>query len=261
MNTTSVTAIYFSPTGNSKKVALAVAGALSAEPVSEDTTINFYRMGRTAFTAEDAVVFGAPVYGGRIPAIAYQRLAQYHGDGTPCVLIVTYGNRDYDDALLELSDLAKKNGFVPAAAGAFVGRHTFGEVEVTRPDEKDLAEAAELGRRAGERIKAAGSADDFPALAIKGEHHEPLTETKGKFFPYASGKCIGCARCAQECPTGAIPSFMPHSPANPAKCISCFRCIRNCPTGARAVKGEAYEATAKRCTENFRPSRPNELIL
>ena len=71
------------------------------------------------------VVFSSPVYGGRIPKVARGRFANFFGNKTPCVITVTYGNRDFDDALLELYDFATANGFDVIGAAALIGRHTY----------------------------------------------------------------------------------------------------------------------------------------
>ena len=52
-----------------------------------------------------------PVYGGRLPAIAVQRLREIRGNDSPAIAVVVYGNRAYDDALLELRDVLTANGF------------------------------------------------------------------------------------------------------------------------------------------------------
>ena len=114
-----IAAIYFSPTDTSRKGAEAIAKALGdGEFLSIDVTRFDAEPERTEFGPEDAVVFGAPVYGGRLYRGCRERFRRFRGNGTPCIVTVTYGNRDYDDALLELFDLAREQGFVPAAAAA-----------------------------------------------------------------------------------------------------------------------------------------------
>ena len=62
-----------------------------------------------------------------------------HGNNTPAVAVCVYGNRDYDDALLEIKDTLNGNGFRTFAAGAFIGRHCiFPKVAEGRPDASDL---------------------------------------------------------------------------------------------------------------------------
>ena len=94
-----VTALYFSPTGGSKRSALSLAAALAPEGFAElDITC-----GAVAgdFGPGDVVVFSVPCYNGRVPEVAAGRLEQVHGHRTPCIISITYGNRDYDDSLLE----------------------------------------------------------------------------------------------------------------------------------------------------------------
>jgi NADH-quinone oxidoreductase subunit F len=55
--------------------------------------------------------------------------------------------------------------------------------------------------------------------------------------------CIGCTRCAQVCPAGAIP-FMPHERhvIDNAACVRCDMCRTGCPTGAvKIVTGTERE--------------------
>ena len=129
------TAVYFSPTGNTKKSVDAMARALDADYQAVDLTVAQGEDGQEfpvqmRFSGEDFVIFGMPVYGGRLPALAAERLSGIRGEQTPCVLVVTYGNRHYDDALVELQDLCEAQGFVVKGAAALVGRHTYGEIQV-----------------------------------------------------------------------------------------------------------------------------------
>lgn len=147
------TAVYFSPTGNTKKSVDAMARALDADYQAVDLTVAQGEDGQEfsvqmQFSGEDFVIFGMPVYGGRLPALAAERLSGIRGEQTPCVLVVTYGNRHYDDALVELQDLCEAQGFVVKGAAALVGRHTYGEIQVGRPDEADLEADAAFVRKA-----------------------------------------------------------------------------------------------------------------
>ena len=47
-------------------------------------------------------IIGVPVYGGRVPVEAISRLQRLKANNTPAVIVVVYGNRDYNDAILEL---------------------------------------------------------------------------------------------------------------------------------------------------------------
>lgn len=104
-------------------------------------------------------VIVTPVYGGRVPALALQRLQRLKGNGAPAILVVVYGNRDYEDALLELRDTAISLGFVPLTAGAFIGEHSYSTPELPiaagRPDTDDLQQAREFGKNSLENGKIA----------------------------------------------------------------------------------------------------------
>ena len=114
MEITKLTAFIFSPTGTTAAVAKPLAEALLPGAHIVDLTCADAEEER--FGPDELVLFAAPVYGGRIPAPAAKRFARMKGTDTPALLVAVYGNRDYDDALLELCDLAEENGFRPAGA-------------------------------------------------------------------------------------------------------------------------------------------------
>ena len=103
--------ISFSPTGGTRKAALAVAEALSDTVVSVDLADSAFDFGSVRLDAGDVAVIAAPAYGGRVPAVAIQRLAQIQGNGAWAILMAVYGNRAFEDTLVELEDTAKAAGF------------------------------------------------------------------------------------------------------------------------------------------------------
>lgn len=249
-----VTALYFSPTGGSKKSATTLAAALSGGSYeSIDLTPQSNVVSRV-FGPDDFVVFSVPCYKGRVPIIAVERMANIMGDKTPCIVSVTYGNRDYDDALLELYNLATEKGFLVQGAAALVGRHTYGDIQVGRPDDKD----ADENRRFVEKLRAARNNDFSRAipLNIKGTFPYRGEGSGGKFHPLTSDACTRCGLCVAECPTQAIADDCQTIDAT--RCLSCFRCIRLCPVGAKHMNVEPYLAFARDFTQKLSTPRENE---
>ena len=191
-----VTLVYFSPTGNTRKSVEAMAAALGGAAEVLDVTTQPAPTRR--FGRDEVVIMGAPVYAGRIPAVARERLAGLSADGATCLVVVTYGNRHYDDALLELADLAAAQGFAVAGGAALVGRHTFGEIQTERPDAADRAADAAFAVRA---LSRGGNA---PAPAIPGNRPYREGGSGGKFRPLTSDACVRCGLCVKECPVHAI---------------------------------------------------------
>ena len=69
-------------------------------------------------------VIAVPSYGGRVPGTAAGRLGAIRGNGARAVLVCVYGNRAYEDTLVELQDIAKQAGFRVTAAVAAVAEHS-----------------------------------------------------------------------------------------------------------------------------------------
>ncbi len=242
-----VTLVYFSPTGNTQKSLEAMAQRLGGFSEAVDLTRDWSPVRR--FGKDDIVILGAPVYGGRIPAVARERLAGLRGEGTSCVVVVTYGNRHYDDALLELADTAKAQGFDVVGAAALVGRHTFGEIQTDRPDEHDLAADGEFV------VRALSRGENAPDVAVPGNRPYRDGGNGGKFRPLTSDACVRCGLCVKSCPVGAIAD---DCVTIADTCLSCFRCIRRCPKGAKNMDTEAYRSFAEAFTEKLKVRRENE---
>ena len=113
--------IVFSPTGGTKKVAALLAGALEGDVTSVDLTDGNQDLQTVSLTQEAVAIISVPSYGGRVPAVAVERLTRLNGHGARAILVCVYGNRAYEDTLVELEDAAKQAGFRVIAAVAAVG--------------------------------------------------------------------------------------------------------------------------------------------
>ncbi len=248
--------VYFSPTGTSRQVVEALcAGAKN--PCG--TTVDLARasVAPTQFGAGDRVVVAMPVYGGSLPALARARFASVRGKDTPVLAVVVYGNRAYGDALLELCDLCRLQGFRLVGAAAFIGEHSFssGELPIApgRPDAADLKTAEEIGRR------LAGCRETLDLERLPGQRpgRDAMT-MPGAAAASDPEICSHCGACIAACPAGAV-SFgagrVPQTDA--AECIWCMACVRSCPDRARSVASpeiQKFAASLSRtCKERREP--------
>lgn len=217
---------FFSPTGTTEQVGTSVAQG--SQWNIENVDLSAPVAGRTIPT--DAVLaISIPVYGGRIPPVAVERMKSLKGQGGPAVAIAVYGNRDFDDALVELQDVLTENGFQVIAGGAFIAEHSLARtIAAGRPDEHDLSIARDFGKALTEKLeKGDTSAPLFPG----NRPYKPLGP-EGPVHPVANDACVSCGTCAQSCPVSAIPINAPNTTGD--ACINCARCIKVCPVGARS---------------------------
>ena len=110
--------IYFSPTGTTKTIVTGVAEGLAAqETVHHDMTKP--GSSRDTLLHSGIAVIGLPVYAGRVPETCLQRLSTFQAEKIPTVLVALYGNRAYEDALVELRDLVSEPGISGYRCGSF----------------------------------------------------------------------------------------------------------------------------------------------
>lgn len=222
--------IVFSPTGGTQKVATLLTNALEGEVSRIDLTDSKQDFHTIQLTPDDVAVISVPSYGGRVPAVAVERLTALNGQGARAILICVYGNRAYEDTLVELEDAAKQAGFRVIAAVAAIAEHSIAHQFATgRPDEKD---AQQLGLFAQQIQKKLLASDDSEP-SIPG--NRPYKKAGGAgMVPKATKDCVKCGTCAKQCPVQAIQTDDPHK-VDERVCISCMRCISVCPQNARKV--------------------------
>ena len=129
--------MIFSPTGGVAACTEALAAAWEGPWQTVDLTDRGADRSSLAFTAEDLVLAAVPVYAGRVPAPAAERIARLRGNGAAAVALAVYGNRAFEDALLELEDVLLAAGFRCLAGVAALAEHSIArQVAAGRPDER-----------------------------------------------------------------------------------------------------------------------------
>lgn len=270
MNLESIQCIYFSPTGTTKKLVESIAKGVSANQVELiDITKRSTREQGIKIT-DNLVILAVPVYYGRVPEEVVSYLSSLKAQQTPVVPVVVYGNREYEDALLELCDIAVRSDFVLLAGGVFVAEHSYSPlypIAKNRPDVTDLLKAKEFGLEIRRKFESLSSVDKADGIQVPGKkpYVEPVSlnmlQEARKVVPLTpetdESICTQCGQCVELCPTAAISEDL--SQTDRWQCLICFACVKKCPEQARkmtdpnfvqAIKG-LYEMTQERKEPEF----------
>ncbi|MEG2038426.1 MAG: hypothetical protein RRZ73_01730, partial [Oscillospiraceae bacterium] len=163
MKINKVTTVFFSPTDLTKKVLMLMAKEFPLKTEEIDIADYAKKDATYQFTQDELVIIGAPVYGGRAPSPAIQRLEKMRGNNTPAVVVAVFGNRNYDDSLLELQNTVEKNGFKVIAAAAVVAEHSIMKsIAAGRPDDEDAQNIKDFTVKVQQKL---ASTEDISALS------------------------------------------------------------------------------------------------
>ncbi len=246
-----VVEIVFSPTGGTEKVAHIIGKKWGENTVKIDLSDPKIDFSKCEIKKEDMVLIAMPSFGGRAPAIAIERLKQIAGNGAKCALVCVYGNRAYEDTLVEMEDAAKKSGFRVVAAIAAVAEHAMiSKYATNRPDALDEAQLADFADRI---LQKNGDAPSIPG-------NRPYKKAGDvSLVPRVTKNCAKCGLCAEKCPVQAIhPDTFA---ADSKKCISCMRCVKQCPHNARKVSEVMVSVAALAIKKACSVRKENELFL
>lgn len=241
---------YFSATGTTKKIVTGIGDKLAKHSNATTTNIDFtlpdVRKEPMSFTKQDLVVVGLPVYAGRVPNVLLKYLNTISGNGALAVAVAVYGNRHYDDALIEWRDILESRGFKVIAAGAFIGEHSFSRIlGQNRPDAQDMSIVTEFARQIYQKISTQsvletvfvpGNQPYRPYYRPKDRDGSPASILK--VIPKTSIDCIHCGLCVSLCPMGSIDAD--DESRITGICIKCCACIKNCPVEAKYFDDANY---------------------
>lgn len=210
------------------------------------------------FEEEDFVVVGTPTYAGRVPNKIMPYITEnIKGKNTSGAAVVTYGNRSFDDSLIELTSIMKGNGFTVTGAGAFVAEHSFAETLATgRPAEEDFLKAEALAAGLCEKIDEGDiTSPDVPGNPSYDSYYVPkgIDGQPAKFLKAKPEtdytKCTMCGKCEKVCPMGSIHAADRYNVSG--VCIKCQACIKACPAEAKQFTDPAFLSHREMLKKNF----------
>lgn len=245
---------YFSPTGGTKK-----AGEIFCKGISENVkTIDLSLHNNAAEQPEcELIVAAMPVFGGRIPAAAAEKLNKLDGNGKKAVTLVVYGNRAYEDALLELNNIIEERGFQIAASAALVAQHSMvSEVGKGRPDEQDREGILDFAGKVLNKVEK----DIKNPVNVPGSYPYKA-EMSMSVTPMSLPSCRQCGTCADSCPTGAIRKSADGLETDADSCILCMACTAVCPQQARILPPPLQEKMEQMLGALKTVRRENEYFL
>ena len=265
--------IYFSATGTSKKIALAISQSIATEFVVEDIT--FQSLQNTSYATDDLLCIAVPVYGGGVAPVALKRLDAIRGNNTPAVVVAVYGNRNFERAAVQMSDFLAERGFVTIAVAAFVGEHSYSTeqspIAVGRPMVEDINDANRFGELVKQKLTKGLESVDVSTLQcpdsgeenvkafvefVKGYQAEQAKNSV-KLLPITDeNRCVMCGVCVDVCPMEAI-DREDVSVVDPTLCIKCCACVKECPKEAKLLNSPFAPMLSK----YFSQPKPNIWVI
>ena len=266
MNLNTLNLIYFSPTGTTQKIVKQIGEEIKKTVTRE---FNITKLNPETIEIENAenslTVIGIPVYSGRLPLDAVDRLQKMKANGAYTAIVVVYGNRAYDDALIELKTIASQCGFKVIAASAFIGEHSFSTAEkpiaTNRPDAEDLLKAKEFGSILNDKFQEYRENNSYKELEVPG--NDPFKPRGGR--PQLSpetidAKCNSCKVCESVCPVNAITIDSGGVNTDKASCIWCCACVKACAQSARIFENPVINDIQDRLSLNCKARKEPELF-
>lgn len=268
-----INAMYFSATGTTKKAVCYLAGKISEKLHNRvmmkyiDFTLPEVRKEPVSFSYDEIVIIGVPVYAGRVPNVLLKYLNSIEGNGVLSIPVVVYGNRNYDDALIELKDILESRSFNILASGAFIGEHAFSDILAkNRPDSQDLEIIDGFADKIVFKLanKSHVEKHDVPGQRPYRPYYMPRDKNGRpvdikKVAPKTNSNCTSCKLCAEVCPMGSI-SFDGVSNFK-GICIKCCACIKKCPNQAKYFDDPDYLHHKEELEINFILRREPEVFL
>lgn len=273
MKLKNVKAVYYSAAGHTRyivcEIAKFIAEKLDIPWETYDFTLPEKRQQVQYYDEDNLIIFGTPVYAGRIPNKLLPTVQTlFKGNKALAVPVVTFGNRSYDNALIELRNELENNEFHTIAAAAFVAEHVFSnKIAAGRPDEEDQVEIYQFASAVADKIKKMNEipekiqvkgTEPIPAYYIPlGMDGKPAVFLKAK--PKTIEKCTNCKQCVSVCPMGSIDYDCPSTVSG--ICIKCHACIKVCPVGAKYFDDEAMLSHIAMLEHNYIRRAKNESFI
>ena len=254
--------IYYSPTGTTQKIVKEIGKKTGLKISSEYNISSRQTELQPEINDKCLTIIGLPVYGGRLPVIAIEALKKLQSNNTPVVIVVVYGNRAYEDSLLELKEIVSNCGFRIIAAAAFIGEHSFSSIDkpiaIGRPDKLDLKKCSDFSQMINEKLDVLKRKNEISEIDIPGEY--PYKERKQlpvTVYPEVDNdKCNNCGTCVDICPSGAI-TIDQAVVTNGELCTWCCACVKRCPNEARIFDNPTINAIQEKlysiCSDRKEP--------